>query len=150
MQGPRSPFIEAPILEQLANLVIIEYPVIHVCLPFSHYDFEVIKAAICHKIDPKESTSHQEQRPHGVSFREEEIQEDASLEPRVLDLMKHAKLDGTFQSSHQPKEIVKELEDTLDSPLFARVMQRPVKNDVCTDEAEDNQLLFSDKSSGSM
>ena len=37
--------IRAPIREQLANLVILEYPWIHVFLPSHSFDFDVIKGA---------------------------------------------------------------------------------------------------------
>ena len=49
LQGSRSPFeelgIRAPIREQLANLVILEYSQIHVFLPSHSYDLDVIKVS---------------------------------------------------------------------------------------------------------
>lgn len=141
LKGSKSPFIEldinAPIREQLANLVLIEYPVIHVLLPSHRYDFEVIKAASRYKFDLKESVSHQEQSPKGVYFREEEIEEDNSSNPQVLDLMKHAKLDGIFQSPHPCRGTEKKLNNMVDSPFFLRRTQKPViKNDFCCEKAE--------------
>ncbi|GLT32150.1 hypothetical protein SLA2020_068370 [Shorea laevis] len=46
-KGPKSPFREldmkAPIRKQLANIVIVEYPVIHVFLPSHSFDSEVVR-----------------------------------------------------------------------------------------------------------
>lgn len=105
-KGSKSPFLEldidAPMREQLANLDIIEYPVIHVFLPSHHYDFEVTKSGIRRKLDPKKSIGNQEQSPKGVPFREEEIKDENSPDPQVLDLMNYGKQNGIDKISHQP------------------------------------------------
>nr|XP_027106813.1 putative box C/D snoRNA protein SPCC613.07 [Coffea arabica]XP_027113644.1 putative box C/D snoRNA protein SPCC613.07 [Coffea arabica] len=89
-KGSRSPFrqldINAPIREQLANLVILEYPVIHVFLPSQSYDFEVIKDVIPQKARVKESVSTDDVNQNGVTFKEEEIEEDGSWDTQVSDL----------------------------------------------------------------
>ena len=86
--------IRAPIREQLANLVILEYPQIHVFLPSHSYDFDVIKIASPHHHQPelKESATIDHPSPKGISFREEDIEEHgSSLDSQVLDLMQHVK-----------------------------------------------------------
>ena len=81
LQDPRSPFreldIRASVRQQLANLVILEYPLIHVFLPSRSYDFNVIKDAnpYCHQPELKESVAIDHPSSEGISFREEEIEE---------------------------------------------------------------------------
>ncbi|CAI9764950.1 unnamed protein product [Fraxinus pennsylvanica] len=68
-KGRRSPYrklnIKAPILEQLANLVILEYPVIHT-------------------VDADYPS------PKGVTFREEEFEDGGSSNPLISDLTNHS------------------------------------------------------------
>ena len=81
-------------IKQLANLVILEYPQIHVFLPSHSYDFDVIKVASPrhHQPELKESATIDHPSPEGISFREEEIEEHGgSLDSQVLDLMQHVK-----------------------------------------------------------
>ncbi|KAJ9680660.1 hypothetical protein PVL29_019855 [Vitis rotundifolia] len=58
LKGCRSHFhefdIRAPIRQQLVNLVILEYPLIHVFLPSHSYDINVIKEAIKLRSSPHE------------------------------------------------------------------------------------------------
>ncbi|CAK9140343.1 unnamed protein product [Ilex paraguariensis] len=126
-KGPRSPFLEldikAPIREQLANLVILEYPVIHVFLPSHSYDFEVVKVAIPQKPELKESVTNNCPRPKGVTFKEEEIEEGVSSDPKVFDLMKHIHPDAVFQTPHQKRGTAKNSNDSLNRPLLARVAE---------------------------
>ncbi|KAL4340528.1 hypothetical protein GQ457_08G024160 [Hibiscus cannabinus] len=92
----KSPFreldIKAPIRQQLAHTVVLEYPIIHVYLPSEHYDFEVIREnlpVIC-RTEGKDSSIADNEIQKGVTFREEEIKENGnSLGPLVLDLMNH-------------------------------------------------------------
>lgn len=92
LQGSKSPFQElnskSSIREQLANLVILEYPVIHVFLPSDKYDFEVIKVATpCNaKNKNSESVMVDEFCQTGIEFKEEAVKDD-SLDPLVSDLM---------------------------------------------------------------
>lgn len=96
-QGASSPFyemdIKVPLRQQLANRVILEYPVIYVFLPSHTIDFEVIKDACpaVHKSDIRTTGSNNNHlSPKGVPFKEEEImEEDSSSAPQVFDLMKH-------------------------------------------------------------
>ncbi|KAI3448935.1 hypothetical protein Pfo_005600 [Paulownia fortunei] len=107
-KGPRSPFrqlnIKAPIREQLANIVILEYPVIHVYLPSHSYDFDVINDANPSKVEIKERAHHDYPSPKGVTFREEEIEDGVSSEPHVSDLMNHAYEERGTEK--EPKELV--------------------------------------------
>ncbi|KAA8515715.1 hypothetical protein F0562_018674 [Nyssa sinensis] len=149
-KGSKSPFreldIKAPLRQQLANLVILEYPVILVFLPSHSYDFEVTKDAISKRPEVKESISNNHPSPKGVTFREEEIEDGSYLDPQVLDLMKHVKRDTVFQFPHQDNRTEKELNDTYDRPLLAKVAQvaKPVlKNDACIHKTEDDNNIFS-------
>lgn len=140
MQGPRSPFreldIKAPIRQQFANLVILEYPVIFVLLPSQSFDFEVVKDAnlVTPKTELKDSGSNP--RPEGVPFKEEEIEDNNSpSDPPFFDLMKHATsspmhlfppLSGRSEkaidySSAMNKRFEKAVDNTAESPLFSRV-----------------------------
>ncbi|XWS77429.1 hypothetical protein CRYUN_Cryun01aG0261000 [Craigia yunnanensis] len=78
-KGSKSPFreldIKAPIRQQLADTVILEYPVIHVFLPSEHYDFEVVREnhPVAHRPEGKDSSSADNEIPKGVTFKEEEL-----------------------------------------------------------------------------
>ncbi|KAJ0836831.1 putative Zinc finger, HIT-type [Helianthus annuus] len=92
-KNPRSPVreldINAPIRKQLDNLVIIEYPVIHVFLPSHCPDVEVLKPIVSQQVQPKTDPVNDSQPdvdPKGVFFKEEEIKDHDSAEPHVLDL----------------------------------------------------------------
>lgn len=124
----------------MANLVIIEYPVIHVFLPSHHYDFEVIKAAIRQKLDPKKSIENREQSPKGVPFKEEEIKDEN--DPKVLDLMNYGKKNVIDKMSHQPTGTEEQVKDEKDS-LCATTSAKVMKSDICSVKAEDEQLDFS-------
>ncbi|PRQ20640.1 putative Zinc finger, HIT-type [Rosa chinensis] len=92
-KGTRSPFREldlrVPIRQQLANLDILEYPVIYVFLPSHSIDFEVVKD-VTRNVHKQELQNYGSNDPGagGVPFREEEIEEDNSC-PKVLDLKGH-------------------------------------------------------------
>ncbi|GLT32148.1 hypothetical protein SLA2020_068350 [Shorea laevis] len=93
-KGPKSPFREldmkAPIRKQLANIVIVEYPVIHVFLPSHSFDFEVVREKqSVNGSELKDSGSNENGSPKGVTFREEEIKEDDNSDPQVFDILKH-------------------------------------------------------------
>ncbi|KAB1224888.1 Box C/D snoRNA protein 1 [Morella rubra] len=139
-KGPRSPFreldIKAPIRQQFANLVILEYPVIFVFLPSQSFDFEVVKDAnlVTPKTELKDSGSNP--RPEGVPFKEEEIEDNNSpSDPPFFDLMKHATsspmhlfppLSGRSEkaidnSSAMNKRFEKAVDNTAESPLVSRV-----------------------------
>ncbi|XLS90663.1 hypothetical protein HN51_066671, partial [Arachis hypogaea] len=120
-KGPKSPFKEldmkAPIRQQLADVVILEFPVVFVFLPSHRIDFEVIKNVnqIDNKSLPKDSEDGQE--PEGVSFREEEIEDD-STDPQVLDLMKNLESSTSNQVPTHNMSSEKAPTGSSDKPLF--------------------------------
>lgn len=111
-KGNRSAFreldINSPISHLLSNLLILEYPVIHVFLPSDSCDFEVVRdlRPIPVKNEPKpcEPDNHPSQ-VDGIHFREEEIQEEGEEGdgifpvPQILDLVKEVKLDSLERNS---------------------------------------------------
>ncbi|XP_021280361.1 box C/D snoRNA protein 1 [Herrania umbratica] len=109
-KGPKSLFREldmkAPIRQQLADTVILEYPVIHVFLPSEHYEFEVVREnhSVTHRPEVKDSGSADNEIQKGVTFKEEKIEEDdSSLDPQVFDLMKHVISGPMHQIPHENK-----------------------------------------------
>jgi hypothetical protein len=125
LQGPGSPFCEldvkAPIKQQLANMVILEYPVIYVFLPSHSFDSEVIKDAslVTHKPELKDSGSNLS--PQGVLFKEEEIDDNNSSDPYVCDLMKHLSSSPMHQFPHWYRRSEKASNNSSEWPLLARV-----------------------------
>ncbi|GLU16541.1 hypothetical protein SLE2022_329720 [Rubroshorea leprosula] len=120
-KGPKSPFrsldIKAPIRKQLANLVIVEYPVIHVFLPSHSCDFEVVRDdCVNHKPHLKDSPSTDNESPKGVTFHEEEIKEDITSDPQVFDLAQHRSLSPMHQI-HSQSRFEKSL-NNLDNALL--------------------------------
>lgn len=80
-----------PIRQQFANLVFVEYPVVHVFLPSQTPNFEVVKTAnpVSHNPEGTNTRKNDLPSPEGVPFRVEEIEDDDnSFNPQVLDLMK--------------------------------------------------------------
>ncbi|XP_059651808.1 uncharacterized protein LOC132299295 [Cornus florida] len=151
-KGPRSPFreldLKSPICQQLADLVILEYPVIYVFLPSHSNNFEVIKDTIPHKPELKESANNNNPSPQGVTFREEIIEDGSCSGPKVLDLMQHVKPNTVFQIPDRDRRAEKEVTDTLDKPLLAKVAQatKPVlKNGVHIHKTEDDHMYSSCK-----
>ncbi|XP_065856199.1 uncharacterized protein [Euphorbia lathyris] len=91
-KGPKSPFceldIKAPLRQQLASVVILEYPVIHVFLPSHGQNFEVVKVLrpVSHRPETK-SPVKDNAILEGVAFREEEIEDNnGSSDQQVYDL----------------------------------------------------------------
>ncbi|TQE08319.1 hypothetical protein C1H46_006101 [Malus baccata] len=91
-KGTRSPFCEldirVSIRQQLANLVILEYPVIYVFLPSQSLDFEVVKNSPPPFSKPELRTyGRNDLTAGGVTFKEEELED--NIYTKVFDLMKH-------------------------------------------------------------
>ncbi|KAK1276060.1 hypothetical protein QJS04_geneDACA001814 [Acorus gramineus] len=90
----KSPFLElnikAPIRQQLANVLLVEYPVIHVFLPSHSLDFIVEKKVVkfFQKNAKPSELPNRIPSPRAVLSREEEIEEDNDVpsETRVLDM----------------------------------------------------------------
>ncbi|TYJ10891.1 hypothetical protein E1A91_A11G239100v1 [Gossypium mustelinum] len=109
-KGSKSPFreldIKAPFRKLLADMVVLEYPVIHVFLPSEHCDFEVIREnhLVTHGPEGKDPSGADNEIPKGVTFKEEEIEDNgSSLEPQVFDLMKHVLSSPMHQIPSQNK-----------------------------------------------
>jgi len=123
IQGPKSPFKEldmnAPIKQQLGNVVILEYPVVFVFLPSHSINFEVIK-----KVNPSLPKSLPKDfevnlSPEGVSFREEVIEDDNnSDDPKVFDLMKHVESSSSHQVVTENTNSENVPNDSLDKLVF--------------------------------
>ncbi|XP_057960166.1 uncharacterized protein LOC131152345 isoform X2 [Malania oleifera] len=103
-KGPRSPFHElnimAPLSQQLADAVILEYPVIHVLLPSQTHDFEILQGTKppLDKPERKVSAANHQPSSEGILFVEEEIEElGSSVDLQVFDLRKCVQLDSIFQ-----------------------------------------------------
>ncbi|KAG2320250.1 hypothetical protein Bca52824_013463 [Brassica carinata] len=106
-KGAKVPYkeldIKASLKQQLAQVTILEYPVIHVYLPSHSYDFEVIRDFDREKTTPEPKYySHAE----GAITREEEIEEEDnidSFEPEVLDLIEQRNYNPRHQVSENSK-----------------------------------------------
>ncbi|XP_043715241.1 box C/D snoRNA protein 1-like [Telopea speciosissima] len=94
-KGLKSPFreldIKGPLRQQLANIIIIEYPIVHVLLPSDSIDFEISRDAnvFPQKSEHRLSPNDEQASPQGVLFREEEIVDDDICDPRIVDLMEY-------------------------------------------------------------
>ncbi|XP_052887773.1 uncharacterized protein LOC108481296 [Gossypium arboreum] len=94
-KGSKSPFreldIKAPLRKLLADMVVLEYPVIHVFLPSNTVILKLSgESSRHHGPEGKDSSGADNEIPKGVTFKEEEIEDNgSSLEPQVFDLMKH-------------------------------------------------------------
>ncbi|KAM7265971.1 hypothetical protein ACFE04_003654 [Oxalis oulophora] len=85
-KGPKSPFKELDvnntIKQLLANVIILEYPVIHVFLPSHTCNFQILNDSPPVPRSIHSAIDHP-QSPKGVTFREEQIEEDGgSPNPR--------------------------------------------------------------------
>ncbi|CAL5185055.1 unnamed protein product [Lathyrus oleraceus] len=128
-KGPKSPFkeldIKAPIRQQLKNVVILEYPVVFVFLPSHTINFEVIKNVIPSMPKSPQKDSEVNLIPEGVSFREEEIEDDNSFDdPKVFDLIKHSESSPSHQVLTENILSEKAPNDSLDIPVFEGDVER--------------------------
>ncbi|KFK42842.1 hypothetical protein AALP_AA1G046100 [Arabis alpina] len=96
--------IRAPLRQQLAKVVVLEYPVIYVYLPSQSVDFEVIRDFNHIKTGPDTNGSN------GIPFREEELEDDS--ESKVIDLrgynscqrvLEGSKVDGGVTDNSHPQ-----------------------------------------------
>ena len=110
--------MKAPIKQQLANIVLLEFPVVL----FSCYltiNFEVIKDVTIniHKSLKKDSEGNQSLE--GKSFKEEVIEDDnSSADPQVFDLMKHVESSSSQPVLTQNMSSEKAPDDSSDKPLL--------------------------------
>ncbi|KAJ8771998.1 hypothetical protein K2173_027175 [Erythroxylum novogranatense] len=125
-KGSRSPFykldIRTPLRQQLANIVILEYPVVHVFLPSHRCEFEIVNEArlITCTMEAKNCVRNDHPSPRGVAFVEEEIKDGESSDPQVYDFLNNANLGPRHQlNSHEMSE--RALNESSSGELFARV-----------------------------
>lgn len=122
IQGPKSPFKEldmkAPIRQQLANVVILEFPVIYVFLPSHNVNFEVIKGVKPTIQKPLQKDCDGDQSLKGIAFREEEIEDDSNpTDSKIFDLMEHRGSGLSHQMVGQNKSSEQALNNSSDKPL---------------------------------
>ncbi|KAK6915072.1 Zinc finger, HIT-type [Dillenia turbinata] len=142
-KGPRSPFreldIRAPIGQQLSNLVILEYPIIHVFLPEHSCDFEIIKDVKPLACEPE--CKNTDLNIDGVHFKEEEIEEDNSSETKVLDMLTEpVKQRPSFQDSQRHESAVAVADIDTSKPMFkaAQGKESVAEGDGLIHSAENN------------
>ncbi|KAL6179188.1 hypothetical protein ACLB2K_050704 [Fragaria x ananassa] len=147
-KGTRSPYrkldLRIPIRQQLANLDILEYPVIYVFLPSHSIDFEVVKD-VTRNVHKQEIQNYGSNDPSagGVPFKEEEIEDDNSC-PKVLDLMGHE----TSVSLPHPdksrceKEIINSSDRALPAIIAAEIGSRSSSKDKEKGLFEDMEFDF--------
>ncbi|KAK4254643.1 hypothetical protein QN277_009996 [Acacia crassicarpa] len=121
-KGTKSSFKEldmkAPIRNQLANVTILEFPVIHVFLPSHKVNFKVIKRVNPTLHKPLQNDCDGAESPEGIPFREEEIDDDnSSPKPEILDLLKHLDSELSHQMPSQNKSSEQALNISSDDPL---------------------------------
>ncbi|KAG5100424.1 hypothetical protein JHK82_045476 [Glycine max] len=144
-KGPKSPFkeldIKAPIRQQLANIVILEFPVVFVFLPSHRINFEVIKDVNTSKHKSLQKDCEDNQIPQGLSFREEVIEDDNnSADPRVLDLMKQVESSLSHEVMTQNMSSEKAPNDSSEKSLFEGATGGNLSNSLM----ETNELKFSE------
>ncbi|KAL6184403.1 hypothetical protein ACLB2K_045804 [Fragaria x ananassa] len=147
-KGTRSPYrkldLRIPIRQQLANLDILEYPVIYVFLPSHSIDFEVVKD-VTRNVHKQEIQNYGSIDPSagGVPYKEEKIEEDNSC-PKVLDLMGHE----TSVSLPHPnnsrceKEIINSSDKALPATIAAEIGSRSSSKDKEKGLFEDMEFDF--------
>ena len=117
--------IKAPLGRQMANIVLVEHPIIHVYLPSHNYDFDIdndIELLSNSKTDDPPGSSDGIPNSKSLYFREEQIEEgELSSFTKVTDLMDHSR---SIQSDkfHQKKNAAVN-EKTSDQ--FYALMSRP-------------------------
>lgn len=145
IQGPKSPFkeldIKAPIRQQLANIVILEFPVVFVFLPSHRINFEVIKDVNTSKHKSLQKDCEDNQIPQGLSFREEVIEDDNnSADPQVLDLMKQVESSLSHEVMTQNMSSEKAPNDSPEKSLFEGATGGNLSHSL----TETNELKFSE------
>ncbi|KAM1703474.1 hypothetical protein ACFX13_029316 [Malus domestica] len=142
-KGTRSPFCEldirVPIRQQLANLVILEYPVIYVFLPSHSLDFEVVKNSPPAFSKPELRTyGRNDLSAGGVTFKEEELED--NIYPKVFDLMRHETSSSPPNISNK-RRCEKPPDDSFARPLSVTV---ETCNDSHSSSDAKKQVFFED------
>nr|ACU23221.1 unknown [Glycine max] len=144
-KGPKSSFkeldIKAPIRQQLANIVILEFPVVFVFLPSHRINFEVIKDVNTSKHKSLQKDCEDNQFPQGLSFREEVIEDDNnSADPQVFDLMKQVDSSLSHEVMTQNMSSEKAPNDSPEKSLFEGASGGNLSHSL----TETNELKFSE------
>ncbi|KAG5007319.1 hypothetical protein JHK85_025861 [Glycine max] len=144
-KGPKSSFkeldIKAPIRQQLANIVILEFPVVFVFLPSHRINFEVIKDVNTSKHKSLQKDCEDNQFPQGLSFREEVIEDDNnSADPQVFDLMKQVESSLSHEVMTQNMSSEKAPNDSPEKSLFEGASGGNLSHSL----TETNELKFSE------
>ncbi|KAG5013100.1 hypothetical protein JHK82_025239 [Glycine max] len=144
-KGPKSSFkeldIKAPIRQQLANIVILEFPVVFVFLPSHRINFEVIKDVNTSKHKSLQKDCEDNQFPQGLSFREEVIEDDNnSADPQVFDLMKQVESSLSHEVMTQNMSSEKAPNDSPEKSLFEGATGGNLSHSL----TETNELKFSE------
>ncbi|KAL9237243.1 hypothetical protein vseg_011818 [Gypsophila vaccaria] len=91
--------LDTPLRQLFSGLLIVEYPVIHALLPSDPCDFEVIKDVRPRptptELKPKEPITDDTLTPVVLCSKEEEIVEDESPEPKILDFLDSSNREST-------------------------------------------------------
>ncbi|WCJ34016.1 HIT-type Zinc finger family protein [Euphorbia peplus] len=125
-KGPKSPFceldIKAPLRQQLANVAILEYPVIHVFLPSHSQNFEVVKVErpISHRPETKNPVNDNA-IPEGVAFREEEIEDNNDSSDQHINGHEHNETLHPLQETTHCETSGKTLDSSTDGCYLARL-----------------------------
>ncbi|KAL9324212.1 hypothetical protein ACSQ67_009069 [Phaseolus vulgaris] len=122
-KGPKSPFkeidIKLPIRKQLADIFLLEFPVVFVFLPTHTINFEVITDVNTRKNKSPQKDSEENQIPQGLSFREEVIKDDSnSVDPQVFDIMKQVESNLLHEVMTQNRSSEIAPNDSTDKSLF--------------------------------
>ncbi|KAJ0973275.1 hypothetical protein J5N97_021234 [Dioscorea zingiberensis] len=115
-KGSKSPFrklsVKAPLGQQMANIVLIEHPVIYVYLPSDNYDFDIDKDAellSISKTDDPQGSSNDIPDPKGLFFKEEQIEEcELSSHTKITDLMDPARSTPSGKFHHKNNAMITE------------------------------------------
>lgn len=134
-KGLKSPFreldIKAPIGRQLADVVILEYPVIIVFLPLHSYDFEVDRSMISLSTKEERPDSFDSNlSPKGNLFLEEEIEEGEMFsDTLVTDLRGHVNsLTGASIGSQQDWPLGEKTGRVSDMDMSKKSFNSPKSN----------------------
>ncbi|XP_039133828.1 putative box C/D snoRNA protein SPCC613.07 isoform X2 [Dioscorea cayenensis subsp. rotundata] len=128
-KGSKSPFrmlsVKAPFGQQMANIVLVEHPIIHVYLPSHNYDFDIdndLELLSHSKTDDPPGSSDGIPNSKSLYFREEQIEEgELSSFTKVTDLMDHSRSRQSDKFHHKKNAAVNE----KTSDQFYALMSKP-------------------------
>lgn len=117
--------VKAPFGQQMANIVLVEHPIIHVYLPSHNYDFDIdndLELLSHSKTDDPPGSSDGIPNSKSLYFREEQIEEgELSSFTKVTDLMDHSRSRQSDKFQHKKNAAVNE----KTSDQFYALMSKP-------------------------